>query len=87
MNNYLTATQSVCDFFRAVLEPVEVRDEEGRLLGHFTPHVPAELQAKYDKFLASIDLEEIERIAKEEKGKGIPLADVWERIHAMEKQA
>ncbi len=87
MSNHLTANESVCAFFRAILEPVDVRDESGRLLGRFIPHVPPEVTAKYEKFLQSIDLEEIERLAKEEKGLGIPLSEVWKRIHAMEKQA
>lgn len=87
MTNYLTADEAVCDFFRGVLSPVDVRDEEGRLLGHFTPHVPPELLAKYERIKASIDIEELQRIAREAIGRGSSLEEIWKRIHAAEKSA
>src|ERR1700722_1847959 len=47
--NYLTADEAMCDHLRGVLEPVEIRDEKGKLLGQYTPFVSAEERALYEK--------------------------------------
>jgi hypothetical protein len=82
--NYLTADASMCDHLRGIVEPVEVRDRSGRLLGVFTPHVPPDVLAKYEKVKQLFDLDEINRIAATER-EGLPLAEVWKQIRAGER--
>jgi hypothetical protein len=83
--NYLTADENVCDLLRGVLVPVEVRDGNGILLGHYTPHVPPELVEKYEKVKQRLNSEGTARRTGEEQGKGAPLAEVLKRIQAREK--
>jgi len=80
---YVTADKSMCDHLRGFLEPVEIRDASGQVLGVFTPHVAPELRAKYEKVEQLFDLEEAERIATTER-EGRPLAEIWNRIRAHE---
>ena len=84
---HITADEAMANHLGGLLDPVEVRDEHGKLLGVYTPHVTPELRAQYEKLIQSIDLDEIYRIMEEEKGQGRPLAEVWAKIHALEKQA
>ena len=82
--SYLTADENVCDFLRGVMEPVEIRDGEGKLLGLFNPHIPPEVQAQYDKAKKLFDATEIKRRKAEEQGKGSSLAEVLQRIQSRE---
>ncbi len=84
---HITADEAMASHLGGLLEPVEVRDQHGKLLGVYTPHVTPELLAQYKKVIQSLDLDEIMRVAEEQKGQGGPLSEVWKRIHALEKQA
>ncbi len=83
--NHLTADKNICGWLRGVLEPTEIRDGKGKLLGVFTPQVSAELRAQYEKAKELFDLDEAQHIAATER-EGLPLAEVWKRIHAHESQ-
>jgi hypothetical protein len=86
MNNYLTADEHVAAFFHAILEPVEVRDEKGNLLGHYTPHVPPELREAYARAASSFDLEEARRrLAAHKPGQGRTTEQVLARLRSLER--
>src|SRR5262245_52867559 len=82
--NYLTADESMCDHLRGVLEPVEIRDATGKVLGVFTPHVPGEVLARYEKARKLFDPAEAERRLAEQKGQGAPFEQVMRRLEALE---
>jgi hypothetical protein len=70
---------------RGIIEPIEIRDSSGKLLGHYIPFVSLEERARYEKARELFDPVEIERRLREEGGKGIPLSEFSARMHAQEK--
>lgn len=70
---------------RGILEPIEIRDALGQLLGHYVPYVSPERKAFYEKTSQLFDLDEVRRVAATER-EGLPLAEVWKRIHARESR-
>jgi hypothetical protein len=84
--NHLTADESMCDHLRGILEPVEIRDANGKLLGTFAPNVTAEERAAYEKVRARIDLTEMRRRMETERGEAKPFADMIRRLEAGEFQ-
>ncbi len=83
--NYLTADQELLERLAGIMEPAEIRDADGRLIGRFTP-VFADENEKNERAAKYFDLVEAERILAEERDQGLPLAEVWKRIHAGEIQ-
>jgi hypothetical protein len=81
--NFLTADQALLERLAGIVEPVEIRDPSGKVLGRFTP-VFADEKDMHDRVAKYFDLAEAERELAE-KGQGCSLAEVWERIHALEK--
>jgi hypothetical protein len=71
---------------RGVVEPVEIRDPSGKLLGHYTPALTPEEAARYAQIKGLFDLEEAERILAGERDQGRPLAEIWEEIRSPEKR-
>jgi hypothetical protein len=82
--NYLTADQPLLERLAGVMEPVEIRDPSGKVLGRFTP-VFADEQDAHERAAKYFDLAEAER-ALAEKGQGSSLAEIWERLRAAENQ-
>ncbi|MGC1649687.1 MAG: hypothetical protein WA741_28010 [Candidatus Sulfotelmatobacter sp.] len=82
--NYLTADESMCDRLRGILEPVEIRDAEGKLLGHYTPYVSPEVLAAYEKARTLFDPAEMQRRRESAKGQGRPFSEVIRRLQAEE---
>jgi hypothetical protein len=68
------------------LEPIEIRDQKGNVMGHYTPHVTAETRAAYERAKTLFDPAETERRIAAEHGKGIPLSEFWARLRAQEQQ-
>jgi len=79
---YITADQSLLSQLRAVTEPVEVRDENGNVLGHYTPARSAEERALYEKARGLFDLDKAKRVAATERGQGRTTAEVLDRLKA-----
>jgi len=67
---------------RGMLEPVEVRDPSGHVLGHYMPTVSPEIREMYEKTKGLFDLEEAERILAAEKDKGRPLQEILRELEA-----
>ena len=81
--NHLTADQVLLDRLAGVMEPVEIRDGSGKVLGRFTPMFPDE-QERCERAAKYFDLAEAERALAEDQ-KGCSHAEMWERIHAIEQ--
>jgi hypothetical protein len=84
--NYLTADEDLLDRLRGIVEPVEIRDPEGKLLGVYTPHVTPEVRALYEKARKLFDPEEIKRRKTAEHGQGKTTAEVLEYLKSLETQ-
>ncbi len=82
--NYLTIDAEFCDHLRGVLETVELRDVNGKVLGHFTPLVSAEELALYEKAEKLFDPLEVERRLKAQAGKGVSLEEIMRRLRSRE---
>ena len=82
--SHLTATESMLEQLRGIVEPVEIRDARGKVLGLYTPVLSPEEEELYRKAATLFDPEELDRIEASEH-EGRPLAEVWERIRASEK--
>ena len=84
--NILTANEAVENFFRDVVNPVEIRAPSGELLGHFTPAMSAEEAEWYSKAIKLFDLEDAERILTTQRNQGRPLEEVKQRLRSLENQ-
>jgi len=84
---FLTADQTVCAFFEGVMEPVDIRDEKGQLVGRFIPRVSAEDEAVYEMARKKYDKEEIDRRKREESASARTTAEVLHRLQQLERQA
>lgn len=78
--NYLTADQELLERLAGIMEPVEIREPSGKVLGRFTPMFADETDAS-ERAAKYFDLAEAERLLAEEPHHGLPLAEVWKRIH------
>lgn len=63
--NVLKADEALAARFRGVVEPLEVRDVDGAILGQYIPHVPAEIAAIYERADEIFDSRELDRCEKE----------------------
>jgi hypothetical protein len=81
----LTADEVLLDRLCGIVEPVEIRDPSGKLLGHYTPALTPEEAARYEKIKGLFDLEEAER-ALADPHPGYTYAEVMEHIRALEKK-
>jgi hypothetical protein len=82
--NHLTADQALLERLAGVMEPVEIRDPSGKVLGHYTPVFSNESEAR-ERAAKYFDLAAAERTLTE-PNQGSSLAEVWERIRAGEIQ-
>lgn len=82
--NHLTADQPLLERLEGIMEPVEIRDPDGRVLGTFTPALAPEEEEAYRKAAELFDPAELDRIERE-GGPVYTIEQVWEYIHSMEK--
>ncbi len=78
----LTANDVVQAFLTPIKEAAEIRDEEGNLLGYFTPAGRAE-DMLYQQDIAQFDLEELKRRAAS-KERGHTTEEVLNYLRALE---
>jgi hypothetical protein len=64
-------------------EPVEIRDETGKLLGVFVPANLERGEEIYARARASHNPEEMERRLREEGHRGLPYQEVLRRLQAL----
>ncbi|MFO0930102.1 MAG: hypothetical protein U0736_24270 [Gemmataceae bacterium] len=83
---HLIADQDLRDRLHGIVEPVEIRDAAGQLLGTFVPHVSNEVRALYEEAVASFDLDEAgRRLAAHQPGQGRTTEQVLARLRALEQ--
>jgi len=81
----LTVNDEIAGVLGGYVDAVEVRDENGRVVGHFLPYLTPETRAVYEHPEKYFNLDEVERIKRQERGRGRPLAEFWESMKAAEK--
>src|SRR4051794_19430952 len=65
------------------VEPEDVYDESGKLLGLFVPANLERGKQLYAELDAKTDWAEVERRAREEKGQGRPLREVFKHLQTL----
>lgn len=83
--NVLKADETLAAYFRGVVEPFEIRDVDGALLGQYIPHVPPEIAAAYDRIRQLADPEELRRRANE-PGRNYTTEEVIRYLESLEPQ-
>jgi hypothetical protein len=82
--NYITADESLELRLRGIAEPVDIRDANGKPLGHYTPYVSPELAASYEQAKQLFDPEELER-RRQSTHPGYTFEQVMEHLRSLEK--
>ncbi len=83
--NHLTADQALIERLAGIVEPVEIRDPEGKVMGTYTPVLSPEEQEWYRQAAAMFDPEELDRIEKE-GGPTCTTAEVLAYLESLEKK-
>ena len=78
----VTADAGLGQFLGAIKEEAVIRDNQGNILGRFTPEEKAAAEL-YLKARALFDPAETKRRKESERGKGFPLEQVMERLKAL----
>jgi hypothetical protein len=82
----LTVTDDVAAVLGGYVDAVEVRDGQGRVLGHFLPYLTPQARDVYARPEAYFDLEEIRRRGDTQLGQGRSLAEILRRLESTEPQ-
>lgn len=83
--SHLIADEPLLSQLRGVVEPVEIRDPGGKVLGHYTPVLSEEDDELYRQAAALFDPEEMERIAATET-QGYTFDQVMEHLRSLDKK-
>jgi hypothetical protein len=80
----LNADGPLQDLLQGVKEPAEVRDKNGKVLGHYTPKlVPSEAELR-EKAKKLFDLDDAKKVAATEK-EGYTTQEVLQYLQSLEK--
>ena len=79
--SFLTADNVLLDRLRGIVEPVEIRDTTGNVLGHYTPVVSIEMAALREKTKKLFDFNEAIRVNEAERNKGHTLEEIMQHLH------
>ena len=82
---HLTADQELLERLAGIMEPAEIRDANGKVIGRFTP-VFADENDKSERAARYFDLADAERDLAEGRDEWSTLEEVWKRIRAGETQ-
>jgi hypothetical protein len=82
----LTVNEDVAALIGGYIDTVEVRDAQGRVLGHFLPYLTPAARDFYDHPEAYFDLEECKRRAEAEHGRGYTIDQVMEHLRSLDKE-
>jgi len=83
--NHLTADQALVERLAGIVEPVEIRDPDGKVMGTYTPVLSPEDQEAYRQAAAMFDPEELDRIEKA-GGPYYTTAEVLAYLESLEKK-
>lgn len=81
----LTVNDDVAAHLGGYVDAVEVRDEQGRVLGHFLPYLTPAAREFYAHPEAFFDLEECKRRAAAEHGQGYTTAEILQHLQSLDK--
>jgi hypothetical protein len=81
---HLTADGALLDRLRDIRVPVEFRDPNGKVLGHYTPAVSAEKAALHEKVKGLFDLEAARRTLETQRDQGRSLEEIMRDLRASE---
>ena len=81
---FIVADDALLARLYGIVEPVEIRGPDGKVLGHYTPVLSPEQEAFYARAAELFNVEEAERIAAAEHGQGRPLKEILRRLEAGE---
>ena len=84
--NFLVADHELLYRLRGIVEPVEIRDASGKVLGQFIPAVSPEELAAYERAKEGWDLEAAERELATNRDKGRPLKEIMEELQSPKKK-
>lgn len=82
--NYVTADAAFLERLEGILEPVEVRDTNGKVLGHFTPSASTVEHTRYEDAKKLFDPAEVQRRKEAEHGRGYTIEQVFDRLKSLE---
>ena len=80
--SHITLDEPILTKLRSLTEPVEFRDQDGQVIGLFTPERSPEEAARYERVKQLFDLEKAKRVAETERGQGKTTAEVLEGLRA-----
>jgi hypothetical protein len=83
--NYLTADDVLLDRLSGIVEPIEIRDVSGKVLGHYTPLLSEEEKEWYARAAELFDMEEMEQRLATERGQGKTTAEVMRYLQSLER--
>jgi hypothetical protein len=84
--NVLTADGSLQNLLRGVVQPTEIRDPSGRIMGYYTPvHSPEEAEV-YAKVAGLFDLEEARRVLQTQRDQGRTLEEIMRDLRSSENR-
>jgi hypothetical protein len=78
----LTVDKDVAAVLGGYVDAVEIRDEQGRVLGHFVPYLTPQARDVHEHPERYFDLAEVERLAATGRGEGRPLAEILRDLNA-----
>jgi hypothetical protein len=81
--NYLIADQALLERLGGIVEPVEIRAPEGKVLGHYTPVLSPEEEEAYTRAAELFDLEELDEIEQNDQ-KGYTIEEIHEYLRSLE---
>ena len=81
----ITVNHDVAALLGGYVDAVEVRDGQGRVLGHFLPYLTPEAREFYAHPEAFFDLEECKRRAAAEHGQVYTTAEVLQHLQSLDK--
>ena len=80
----VTADQALLQRLTGIVEPVEIRDADGNVMGTYTPALSPEEQEAYRQAAELFDHDEIDRI-ENEPGPVFTIEQVMEHLDSLEK--
>jgi len=82
--NVPAADECLVEGLSGIVEPVEIRESTGKVLGIYTPALSAEEAALYEKARSMFDPAEMERRLTEGRGTGRALGEIIRQLESSE---
>jgi hypothetical protein len=83
--NHLTADQPMLERLSGIVEPIEIREPSGKVMGTYTPVLSPEEREAYRQAAELFDPEELDRIEKTDQGRH-SIEDIRRMFEELEKQ-